>query len=267
VIGRGAWIAGSLVASVAHASPTCDDAITDPVATPLHEAGLDAQRSACLRDEFAATTIGHALIDTPGFHGLLGGELALSGRFVIAPHLDVGARIRAVDFTFAQTAVNKATETRFGPLGFEVAWGDAVGERTALAVALSAEVPYSRDDMDTVHAAAAIDAMASLQLAPRWQLHTRLGTLAARAASDGGATRRIALRAGADVGWRARPTLGLVAGAETQAGWYGGLDTVMLRAAIHKRFGTLRGWFAIAVPLVGSDRTTAVASLGVARDM
>ena len=59
--------------SLASADPC--EAVRDPVVTPVRDAYLDTQRSACLRDEAFVALAPHVLIDKPGFHGALGGDL------------------------------------------------------------------------------------------------------------------------------------------------------------------------------------------------
>ena len=255
-----------LMTRTALASP-CEDAVIDPAATPLRDASLDAQRGGCLRDELAAAITTHALIDTPGFHGVVGGDLALAGR-IAWRRFELGARVRVVDYAFVQTAVTKVTATRLGPLGISAAYGGRLGERAVVAVVLAGELPYTRDDMATLHAGGELAAVVTGEVADRWLVHARLGILGAVAASDAGSTTRLGLRAGADVAWRVRPRLSLHAGAETQAGWFGGLDTVLARSGLHVRFArALRGRIGIGVPLAGNDRTTAIVELGIARDL
>jgi hypothetical protein len=276
---RGGLLAVTLASSSAIAGPPpipreefvapepCENAITDPVATPLHEAGLDAQRSACLRDYFDVSTVAHALIDPDSFHGLLGGELAIGGRVSLRPHIDFGARIRVIDYAFAQTAVTKASRTEYGPLAFSVAYGNRLGERAAYVFAISAEMPLTRGDMETLHTAGAFDALASGAFGDGWRWHARLGTFAARARSAGGATSQLALRAGGDIVRRLGYTGAVSAGTEVQAGWYGGFDTLLIRAGAQKRWGNYRVSLGIGVPVGGSDHTTGLLTLGLARDL
>ncbi|HEY5950322.1 MAG TPA: hypothetical protein VIV40_32735, partial [Kofleriaceae bacterium] len=116
-----------LACARALASP-CDEAVIDPIVTPVRDIDLDAQRSACLRQDVSLRLLGHALIDTPGFHGELGGNFALAGHFLARRDLELSAQLRVVDFTFVQNAVNKATNTGFGPLVIGAAY--AVGDAT-----------------------------------------------------------------------------------------------------------------------------------------
>lgn len=259
-------IAIVLARGVAGAEP-CADAVADPTPTPVRDAGLDAQRSACLRDEVSATLNTHALIDTPGFHGVLGGDLALGGRFAWK-RFEFGGRVRVVDYAFVQTAVTKATETRLGPVGISAAYGDRLSERAVFAVVLVGELPYTRDDMATVRAAGELAVAVTGQLSERWLLHARFGVIGATATSDGGTARQLGLRAGTDVAWWARRRISLHAGLESQAGWNGGLDAVMLRAGVQFRpTCRWRGRVGIGVPRGGNERTTAIVELGIARDL
>src|SRR5689334_15890991 len=89
----------------------CAMAIVDPIVTPVRDAYLDAQRSACFRNELSAGLDAHALIDTPGFHGVLGGDLALGGRMIIKKAHELSVQVRVVDYEFVQNAVNKVTNT------------------------------------------------------------------------------------------------------------------------------------------------------------
>ena len=250
----------------ASAAP-CEDAVVDPAATPLRDASLDAQRGGCLRDEISAAITAHALIDTPGFHGVVGGDIALAARHAWQ-RFELGARLRVVDYAFVQTAVTKVTETRLGPLGVSAAYGGRLGERAVIALVLAGELPYTRDDMATLHAGGELSAVVTGEVADRWLVHARLGILGAVATSDAGATTRLGLRAGTDLAWRAGRRITIHAGAETQAGWFGGLDTVLARTGIQFRPArTLRGRIGIGVPLVGNDPTTAIVELGIARDL
>jgi len=263
---------GLALAATAHADPLagpCDDAIVDPVATPLREAAVDAQRSACLRDELAAGLTTHALIDAPNFHGVLGGDLALAGRFVVREHLELGARLQLVDYTFVQTAVNQATATRFGPLAISVAHALPFAERAQLAVVAIAELPYTRDDMATVRTSGQLAAVVTGALAARWLVHGRLGAVGAATSSSGGSSRRLGLRAGVDLGWRPRARLALFGGVETEAGWRDGLSTVLVRAGLQwrPRGGRWRLAFGGGAPLGGDEPTSAIVTLGLAHDL
>lgn len=250
-----------LVPSLAAADP-CASALVDPLPTPLREA--DAQRGACLRDELAAHAIAHALIDTPNFHGVLGGELGLAGRVVVGERLELGARARLVDYTFAQTAVNKVTATRFGPVVATAALG--FGE---LAIVAALELPLTRDEepaTTTTHTSGQLGVAITTRLAARWMLHARLGGHAAYASSAGGSTSRFALRAGTDLARRLGARWAVHAGADLEAGWRDGFSTLLARAATVWRPSSIRIFLAAGVPLLGDEPTTVVITLGVARD-
>jgi hypothetical protein len=260
-------VAAADPAAVTEGDP-CVDSVGDPAATPIRDVGLDMQRSACLRSELSAAVTTHALIDTPGFRGMLGGDFGIAGRLVVRADLELGVRLRIVDYTFVQNAVNKVTETRYGPLGFGAAYGTRLGPRGRLAVVLAGELPYTRDDMDTTHAGGELTGVVTGELASRWLLHARLGAVGAIASSTGGTLYRLGLRAGADLAWRVLRRLTFLGGVETQAGWNGGLDTVMLRTGVHFRpTGAWRGVIGIGAPLGGNERTNAILDLGIARDL
>lgn len=247
----------------------CEDAVADPAATPVREGALDAQRGACPRTELAAAVTGHVLIDTPGFRGLLGGDLALGGRVALRGRLELGARLRIVDYVFAQTGVNMVSEAGLGPLAVSAAYAVPLSPGARAALIASTEVPYTRDDTATVRAGGQLTAAVTGRLAARWVLHARLGAIAAVASSLGGETHRLALRAGADLGWRVHRAVALAAGADMQAGWYGGLDAVIARASVQvrPRGGAWRLLLGAGLPLGGDDGTNAVVTLGTARDL
>ncbi len=57
-------------------------------------------------------------------------------------------------------------------------------------------------------------------------------------------------------------------GADVQAGWYVGLDHVLVRAGTQVRFGPAwRGVAGVGVPVAGDERTTVVVDLGIVRDL
>jgi hypothetical protein len=263
-----ALAAAPALADDAPADP-CSDAVLDPVATPVRDVAVDAQRGACLRHQLAADVTAHALVDTPGFRGVLGGDLALTGRRVVLDRVELSLRLRAVDYVFTQNAVTKVTDTRFGPLTAGAAYGAPFADGARIAVVAAVELPYTRDAMDTVHASGQLAAVVTGTLTERWRLHARLGILWATASSIGGDTQRLALRAGFDLAWHARTNLALAGGAETQAGWYAGLDTVMLRAGLSWRPGgsVWRVPVGLGLPLGGNERTNAVLVVGLARDL
>lgn len=252
----------ALLAETAAADP-CRGMHGDPIATPLRDASLDAQRGACLRGELAATLTAQALIDTPAFRGLLGGDVALSYRAKVGARLELGARAHLVDYTFAQNAVTKVNDLAFGPLVTT-----AVLRFDQLALVAALEVPYTRDDRETVRTGGQLALVTTNMLASRWLVHGRLGTVAAYATSSGGSTRHLVLQAGADLVRRGN-RIALHAGAELQAGWYVGLDTVLVRAGLTWAPGG-GAWLVrigAGVPLGGDDRTNAVVTLGVAREI
>ena len=252
--------------TLASADP-CETALVDPLATPLRE--TDAQRGACLRDELSASLVGHALIDTPNFHGVIGSEVALGARFVVHHRLELGARVRAIDYTFAQTAVNKVTATRFGPVALGAAVDLPFDEHARLAVVGLVELPFTRDSMETVHTSGQLALALTGTLSPRWQVHARLGTHVAYASSSGGTARRVALRAGTDLAWRFRARWSLQYGLDTEAGWRDGFSMLFVRTGLQwrPRGGAYRGTLAVGAPLGGDEPTTAIISLGVARDL
>ena len=246
-----------LAPSIAAADPC--DAVRDPIVTPLRDPYLDTQRSACLRDEAFVALAPRALIDTPGFHGVLGGDLSLGGRIVVGKAHEVSLQLRTLDFAYVVNAVNEVTHAGFGPLvvGTAATHGPA-------AIALRVELPYTRDDWATFHASAALDGLVSTDLAPALTLHGRLTALGMVASSEAGDTRRLAFRAGADLAWQPRKTLALQAGADLMAGWSQGFDAVLVRAGTQWSVSaTWRLRSGVALPLGGSDRTTAIVDLAV----
>ena len=257
----------ALVPAIAAADP-CEDALVDPLATPLRE--TDAQRGGCLRDELAVQLRTHALIDTPNFHGVLGGELALAARAVVAgDRLELGARARVVDAMFVQTAVTKVTEARFGPLALGAALAVPFDEHARLAVIALVELPYTRDEPATAHTSGQLGLALTGTLAPRWRLHARLAGVAAYASSSGGSTHREALRAGADLAWQPSARWTVHGGADAEAGWRDGFSMLLARAGAAWRpcGGAYRATLAAGVPLAGDEPTTAVVSIGLARDL
>jgi hypothetical protein len=241
----------------------CAPAVIDPIVTPVRDVDLDAQRSACLRQDISLRLLGHALIDTPGFHGVLGGDLALAGHFLARDWLELSAQLRVVDFSFVQNAVNKVTNTGFGPLVVGAALG--TGGRSPVAVVAQLELPYTRDNMDTLRTSGQLAVVVTGRLADSLLLHGRLGALGMHAESLAGSTNRLAVRAGADVAWRLRTRLALHAGADISAGWYRGFDHVLLRAGVHWQVSAsdwrLRA--GLGAPVGGSERTNAVLDLAV----
>lgn len=257
-----------LGATGARADVPCTDPVFDPVVTPVRDVAIDAQRTACLRDELSTHLVGHALIDTPGFHGVLGGDLRIAGRMRLGRRFELDATLRVLDGTFVQNAVNKVTDLSFGPLTIGGAWSDALGAGAVIALVGSLEIPYTRDEHATVHTAGELTAVVTGQVAVRTVLHARLGALGAVAASAGGDTERLALRAGLDLAHRLRRAISFQLGAELQAGWYAAIDHVNVRTGVHLRFGgRWRGAVGIGIPVGGEERTNVVFDLGIIRDL
>jgi hypothetical protein len=247
------------VPSIAAADPC--EAVRDPIVTPVRDAYLDAQRSACVRDEAFVALAPHALIDTPGFHGVLGGDLSLGGRLVVH-RIEIGVQVRAVDFAFVQNAVNKVTHTGFGP----VVIGAAANQGTA-AIAARLELPYTQS-FATLRTSAALEGLYSADLAPAVTLHGRLTALGMLASSEAGETHRLAFRAGADLVWLPRPSLALQAGADLMAGWAHGFDDVLARAGVHWAMtGLWRLRSGVGLPIGGSERTNAIVDVAVIHDL
>jgi hypothetical protein len=260
---------------VAYADP-CADAIEDPIATPLHDA--DLQRGACLRSELTAGVNGHALIDTPNFHGVIGGDLAIGARMHFAHdgstfvprHYELGAFLRVADYQFAQTAVNKATEAGIGPLVVSVAYRVPFADSARLALVSMYELPYTRiTDLDTQQSTAQLALAFTGELAASWRLHARMGYVMMTASSDGGETRRFGLRAGFDLAWHPKRHWAVIAGTDAEAGWRDGFSTLLVRGGIswRPRGGAYRLQLAGGAPLGGDEPTTAIAYLGLARDL
>lgn len=253
-----------VVVEVAYAAP-CEDALVDPIATPIRE--TDQQRGACLRDQLAVDLTTHALVDTPNFHGVLGGDLTLAGRFVLS-RIELGARLRLVDYTYVQTAVNKVTATRSGPLAI----GAAVAIDPNLAAIALVELPFTRDihrarEIDTLHTSGQVGLAFTSTLSRRLTVHARLGGGFAYASSSGGDTERFALRAGTELVWQPGRRLAVQLGTDMEAGWRDGFSTLLARGGVAVRIGAHRVNLGIGIPLAGDEPTTAVVMLGVARDL
>jgi len=246
----------------------CRDPILDPVATPVRDVAIDAQRGACLRDELSGGLLASALIDTPGFHGVLGGELRGGARMRIGRAFELGLGVRILRYQFVQNAVNKVTAFSLGPVTLGGAWAGRLGGGARVALAGTLELPATRDQQDTTHVSGALTAVVSAALTERTVLHARLGVVAATASSSGGATHRLGLRAGADLARAFGRRLSLAGGADVEAGWYGGLDHVNLRIALHLRLtGPWRGQLGLGLPVGGEERTNAIFALGALRDL
>lgn len=248
-----------LVPSLAAADPC--EAVRDPIVTPVRDAYLDAQRSACVRDEAFVALAPHALIDTPGFHGVLGGDLSLGGRLVVH-EIELGVQVRAVDFAFVQNAVNKVTHTGFGPVVI-----GAAANRGNAAIAARLELPYTQS-FATVRTSAALEGLYSADLGRTFTLHGRLTALGMVASSEAGETHRLAFRAGADLVWQPRPAVALQAGADLVAGWAHGFDDVLVRAGVHWAMtGLWRLRSGVGLPLGGSERTNAIVDVALVHDL
>jgi len=245
----------------------CANTVDDPVSTPVRDVMLDTQRAACVRQDLSAGVLAHALIDTPGFYGTLGGDLALGGRLVLHTHYELNAQVRLVDVAFVQNAVTKTTHAGAGPITIGAVAERAIGSGARGALVAQLELPYTRDNMETVHVSGQLTAVVTGRLADAWLLHARLGAVAMAASSLGGDTDRIALRAGADIVWQLRTSISLQAGAEASAGWYHGFDHLLLRAAVHWRMADRWRLLAgLGAPTFGDERTNAVLDIGIARD-
>lgn len=246
----------------------CTDTILDPITTAVRDAGIDAQRTACPRDELAAHLHADVLVDTPGFHGVIGGELRLIGRSRIGDRFELAGGLRAVRYQFVQNAVNKKTSFLLGPLTIGGAWSGDLGDGARVALTGMFELPYTRDQRETVRTSFELGVAITAALTERTFLHTRLGSVGMLASSAGGDTRRIALRAGADLVRRFGRVFAAQGGADAQAGWYGGLDHVNLRAGVHARArGPWRIAVGVGLPVGGAEKTNLIFDFGVLRDL
>jgi hypothetical protein len=247
----------------------CEHEIADPVPTPLHDAGIDDQRAACLRTEFGANITTHALVDTPNFHGFIGGELVIEARHVVRRRFEFGARARLFDYGFVQTAVNKVSETRYGPLLISAAYGSKLSQSARFALVFAFEAPFTRNEMETRRTGAELTALVTGALTDRWTVHGRLGAVGALASSEAGSQQRLALRGGLDFAWRSRHNrVGLITGVETQAGFTEAIDTVMAREQFQLHVGReYRVIAALGLRLMGNDPTNAIFVLGLAREL
>jgi hypothetical protein len=266
---RAVAIAIVLASSSAHAEDVCDDPIADPVPLAVRSGGFDATRSACLRADVDVRLGAHALIDTPGFYGTLGGGLQIGIRFLESFGLEWGATVDVVDLTFAQTAVVTATDATYGPITIHGALGRPVGERLRLAALARADVPFTRSSLDSSSAGVQLAGLATYRAASRVAVHGRAGLLGWYASSPGGTSTRAAAVVSADAAIRTWWWLDAIAGVETQAGWYGlGLDHVAARVGAHAHLGAgpWRLDVGAMLPLAGTERTNLVFTLGLLRD-
>lgn len=262
---------GLLAPAVAAADPIdpCADKVVDPIVTPVRDVALDAQRSACMRDEVSAGLDTHALIDTPGFHGVLGGDLALGGRLVVHKAHELSIQLRVVDYEFVQNAVNKITNAGVGPIVIGGAAGKPIGDTARAAIVVRVELPFTRDQMDTTRTSGELAGVVTGALGHAVTLNARLSALGMHASSLAGSTSRLALRAGTDLVWQPRATVGVQAGADLMAGWSHGFDDVLLRAGVHWAIhgGPWRLRSGIGAPVGGSERTTAVVDITLLHDL
>lgn len=260
-----------LVPALAHADgegDPCAATVTDPVITPVRDVYLDAQRAACPREDVSGGLLAHALVDTPGFHGVLGGELQIAARVTFATSYEVNAQARLIDFTYVQNAVNKATHIGVGPVVLGALAATSIGTNTNAGVLAQLELPFTRDEKDTMHVSGQLAAVVSMRLTPTLLLHGRFGGAAMFASSLGGETSRFALRAGWDLAWHLRTRLALAVGADLSAGWYGGFDHLLVRAGVHWQAGDRwRVLGGVGAPLFGDERTNAVIVVTVAHDL
>ena len=248
-----------LVPSIAAADPC--EAVRDPIVTPVRDAYLDAQRSACLRDEAFVAIAPHVLIDTPGFHGVLSGDLSIGGRLVVR-NTELSVQARALDYAFVQNAVNKVTHVGVGPLVI-----GAARAKDHAAIAARLELPYTQS-FDTLRTSAALEGIYSADLMPDVTLHGRLTALGMFASSEAGETHRLAFRAGADLAWQPRRSVALQVGADLMAGWAHGFDDVLVRAGVHWAMtGLWRLRSGVGLPFGGSERTNAIVDVAVVHDL
>jgi hypothetical protein len=256
-----------LLTAPAAADP-CASSLADPMPTPVEDVAMDVQRGACLRSDLSSELLTHVLIDSPGFYGDLGAGLAISARKTITPHVELGARLRAADYTFVQTAVTKATELRDGPLVVRATVGTRDGT-THVAVTAALELPYTRDSLDTMHTSAHLGALVTHPLTDRFTMHARLGAATAYAMSAAGSFSRLGFVAGTDTVWRWRARTALLGGADLGAGWNGGFDGLTVRAGIQHAFAfDANRWLGaagLALPVLGNERTNAVLDLTLVR--
>jgi hypothetical protein len=272
-LGSRALVVASLIvmwSAAAHADDRdpCDDGLTDPVITPVRPNAIDAQRGACLRDELGAFLHTDALIDPPGFRGVIGGELRILGRMRIGAHLELDAGVRAIRYMFVQNAVTKVSGLSLGPVTVGGAWGGELGRGARVALAGTLELPFTRDDLATLHTSGEVSGVVTAARTARTTLHARLGGVWMYASSMGGATGRGALRAGADLARRLGRAFSLHAGADVQAGWYRGLDHVNVRGGVTTRLGARwRSMAGLGFPVGGEERMTAIFELGIIREL
>jgi hypothetical protein len=264
---RAAIVAAIVAAAgVAHAD-VCDDPIADPVPVALR--GFDATHAACLRADVDVRLGAHALIDTPGFYGTLGGGLQIAIRFLESFGLEWGATVEVVDLTFAQTAVVTATDATYGPVSIHAALGRRVGERLHVAGLMRVEIPFTRSALDASSGGAQAAGLATYAATDRLAVHGRAAALGWYGTSAGGTTARAAALLSTDAAVRTWWWLDASAGLELQSGWYGlGLDHLALRIGTHAHLGAgpWRLDLGALIPLAGTERTDLAFTLALLRD-
>jgi hypothetical protein len=250
-------------------SPECLDGVTDPVVTFVRDAALDAQRGACLRTQVGAGLAAAALVDTPGFHGDLGGGLVAGGSLVVGKAHELSAELHLVDYAFVQNAVNKVTHVGAGPLILGAAAGKSIASTARAALALRVELPGTRAAADSERTAAQLAGVVTGMIASSLVLHGRLGALGSVAWSAGGTTKQLAFVAGVDLAWHARTRLALDLGAEAMAGWHAGFDHLLVRTGLQWRVrgGATRLRAGVGVPVGGAERTNLVLDLRMIGDL
>jgi hypothetical protein len=265
-IGATARVAG---ADDAPASPECRDAVTDPIVTAVRDGSLDAQRGACMRTQVGGGLAAAALIDTPGFHGQLGGGLVAGGSLVVGKAHELSAEVHLVDYSFVQNAVNKVTHTGLGPVVVGAAAGKRIAAAARAALSLRVEVPGTRTGSDAERSAAQLAGVVTGMLAPTLLLHGRLGALGSVAWSSGGTTMQLAFVAGADLAWHVRTRLALDLGADAMAGWHAGFDHLLVRTGVQWRMrgGASRLRIGVGLPFGGAERTNGVLDLRMIADL
>lgn len=255
-------LAGAQPASVPslHRAPPCEHPVIDPVVTPIRDARLDAQRSGCMRQAFSAGLDAHALIDTPGFHGVLGSALVVGGSVIIAKAHELSAELSLVSYEFVQNAVNKVDRFGIGPLVLGGAAGKPIGDHGNAAVVLRVEVPYTRDNLETTRTSAQLAGVVSGMLSSRVVLHARLASIGSVASSIGGTTKQLAFIAGSDLAWHVRQPIAIHLGADVMAGWQASFDHLLVRTGAHwrPRGHAWRLRIGVGVPVAGAERTMAV---------
>lgn len=253
-------------AAIAEPADPCRDVVGDPIATPLREGAIDGQRAACVRSELSADVTAHTLIDSANFHGVVGGGASLTVRFGWH-RWEFGAHGDAIDYTFTQTAVNKASDLRIGPLVATAAITGAFGDRARIAAVATWALPYTRDDMATQRTGGELAAVVTGALTEQWTVHGRLAAVGALAWSQLGTSQQLGLRGGADVVRKVGARASLLVGGELGAGWNAGFDGLLIRAGLQMVVGARwRPRFALGVPVGGNEQANVVVAVGLARD-